>query len=215
MATQKQKAAMIYIPPLKRGAVRVTVRGMSDLIVSRWSEKAKTEMAETQSKAAKKAKEKRNPEKEFEAAKYKDAEGRDCILAVAIKKAIVNAARNLDNVKMTELRQQIFVRGERVPIVYEKCVMREDMVRLKNGNPDLRYRPSYQGWSATFEVEWDAGKLEINQVLHFLQIAGFSVGIHEWRPERSGDFGRFELLEAESVGEPELTEVKSEETKVA
>lgn len=191
----KKQREEIVLPIPKRGAAQVTVRGLSDLIVHAWSEKAIKEMQDKHAKEAKKAREKRVPEDEFEAAKYKDAQGRDCVLSTAIKHAIVGAARNLDDVKMTDLRQQIFVRGERIPIVYETCEMRCDPVTVGNGT-DLRYRPGYKNWSLTFEIEWDAGKLEANQVLHLLQIAGFSVGIHEWRPERSGDFGRFELVEA-------------------
>lgn len=196
-------ARTILIPPLKRGAARVTIRGISDLIMHAWDSKTIKEMEEKHAKAAKKAKDKRDPEAEFEAAKYKDEKGRDCLLSAAIKHAIVGAARNLDEVKMSELKQQIFVRGERIPIVYEEIEMRRDPVRIGMGKPDIRYRPGYKNWSATFDIEWDAGKLEVNQVLHLLQVAGFSVGIHEWRPSKGGDFGRFELLEATTVGEPE------------
>lgn len=191
---------MVVINQMPRGAARVRIEGLSDLIMHAWSEKAKAEMRHTQSQEPKKAREKRDPESEFEAAKYFDAEGRDCLLATALKKAIVNAARNLDGYKMTELKQQIFVRGERIPISYSECEMREDMVRLKNGSPDLRYRPAYKEWSAEFEIEWDR-KLSASQVLNLLQIAGFSVGIHDWRPERSGEFGRFALVAAGPTGQ--------------
>ena len=43
-------------------------------------------------KKAKKAKEQRVPPDEFEAAKYKDADGRECIPLTALKKAIITAA---------------------------------------------------------------------------------------------------------------------------
>ena len=195
----EKKSNVIYIPPMKRGAARVTIRGLEDLIVHAWSEKAKAEMRGKQKKEAKKAREKRDPKAEFEAAKYIE-DGKDCLLSAALKKSIVNASRNLDGIKMTEIRQQIFVRGERIPIEYRECEMREDMVRVASGGADLRYRPGYKDWSATFEIEWDAGVLEINQVLHLVQVAGFSVGIHDWRPEKNGDFGRFELVSAEATG---------------
>lgn len=190
----------IVIPPIKLGLVQVTIRGRSPLIVKGWTEKVRQTLRDKHSKAPKEARPKRDPQAEFEAAKYKDAEGRDCILAAAIKHSIVGSARNLDGVKMTELRQQIFVLGERIPIEYDECECREDMVRVSNGNPDLRYRPMYTNWRATFVIEWHADALSLEQVLSLLQTAGFSVGIHEWRPSRGGEFGRFELEAAEAVG---------------
>ena len=200
MATKKKRVRRIEIPPMRRGAALVKIEGLSDLIMHAWSEKIKNEMAEGMAGGSVKTVRKpRVYEQEFEACKYKDAKGRDCLLAAALKKSIVNAARNLDGVNMTDLRQQVFIRGERIPIVYEECVMRRDPVRVGQGKPDLRYRPAYRGWSAEFEVEWDP-KLNINQVLYMINLAGFSVGIHEWRPERNGEFGRFQLVEAGATG---------------
>lgn len=199
MATTR-KTKTIQIPAIKLGVMRVTVAGLSDLIVHAWDEKVLKEIADKQQHNAKAPKGAKVPADAFEAAKYKDDQGRDCLLACAIKKAIVAAARVDDTKKMTELRQSIFVRGERIPLEYEECVMREDAVRLKGGTADLRYRPAYRNWRATFEIEWLITQLSAEQVLNLLQIAGFSVGIHEWRPERSGEFGRFSPVSAEAIG---------------
>ena len=207
MTTKNEK--VIVIPAVMRGAARVTVRGLSDLIVHKWSDKAEEEIRYKQAKGAKKAREKRDPRAEFEDCKYLDKQGRDCLLGAAIKGSIVGVARNLDKVKMTDLRQQVFVREDLIPIAYESCEMRCDPVTVGNGK-DLRYRPCYRNWSATFVIEWDAGKLEVNQVLHLLQLAGYSVGIHEWRPERSGNYGRFELTEAVGASEPDTQPLAAE-----
>lgn len=192
----------VQIPPIKLGVMRVTIEGISDLIMHAWAPKAIKQIADKQQHNAADPLGAKVPAEAFEAAKYKDAQGRDCLLACAIKKAIVAAARVDDTAKMTELRQSIFVRGERIPIEYEECVMREDAVRISKGGVDLRYRPAYRNWRATVEIEWLISQFSAEQVLNLVQIAGFSVGIHEWRPERSGEFGRFRLLSAEPLGVP-------------
>lgn len=213
------KTRMIEIPAIRLGVMRVEIKGRSDLIVHAWSEKAKNEMRVKQQKKAKPAREAKDPAADFEASKYKDAQGRDCIKALALKSAMVSAARVTDGLKMTLLRNALFVRfnaeeAELIPLSYETCEMREDMVRVGMGTADLRYRAAYKNWSAVFEIEWQADVLEAEQVLYLLRLAGFSIGIHEWRPERDGDFGRFDLESAEAVSIPSDTPTKGGNGKV-
>jgi hypothetical protein len=106
---------------------------------------------------------------------------------------MVAAARYADSMKMTHLRGAFFVIGDLIPIEYEKCIMREDPVRVGMGTADLRYRPEYTNWRCTLTIEFNARAISAEQLLHLVKIAGFSVGICEWRPERNGQFGRFEL----------------------
>lgn len=71
--------------------------------------------------------------------------------------------------------------------------MREDTVRVGMGSADLRFRGQVSDWSMSFLIQFNADVLSAEQVLNLLQIAGFSCGLGEWRPERSGDFGTFEV----------------------
>jgi hypothetical protein len=72
--------------------------------------------------------------------------------------------------------------------------MREDMVRLMGGGAsDLRYRGQVKDWTMEFIVKWNGGMFSASQVLNLIQYAGFSSGLGEWRMERSGTFGAFEL----------------------
>lgn len=73
--------------------------------------------------------------------------------------------------------------------------MRRDMVRLAGfGSPaDIRYRGQVSNWEMEFIVKLNADVLSPEQVLNLLQIAGFSSGLGEWRAERNGDSGSFEV----------------------
>lgn len=187
----------VELPRLIEHRFEVTIKEKTPLIVHAWSEKARKEMRDKQQGRAKSAREPKDPKKEFEGAKYLDEKGRDCIPIMAIKNAMVNAARFADNMKMTFLRGAFFVENPEgagrmlLPISFKKCVMREDNVRVGMGTADLRYRPEYQGWSAKFLISLNNNAITPEQILHMLQLAGYSIGLCEWRPEKDGPFGRF------------------------
>jgi hypothetical protein len=61
------------------------------------------------------------------------------------------------------------------------------------GSADLRYRPEFRSWKATVSFEVDAELLQDKDVLALVGRAGFGVGLCEWRPEKGGEFGRYEI----------------------
>jgi hypothetical protein len=71
--------------------------------------------------------------------------------------------------------------------------MREDMVRVANGAPDIRYRGMFEDWIAILDVEYNAGVLSDEQLLNLFNIGGFAVGVGEWRVEKGGIFGRYHV----------------------
>ena len=71
--------------------------------------------------------------------------------------------------------------------------MREDTVRVGAGSTDLRYRPEFRNWSMILNFEFDAQALTQPTILNLVQRAGFGVGLGEWRPEKGGEYGRFEV----------------------
>lgn len=71
--------------------------------------------------------------------------------------------------------------------------IREDMVRVGMGAADIRYRGQVTDWTMEFLIKFDADVFSAEQVLNLLNKAGFSSGLGEWRPEKNGDFGTFEV----------------------
>lgn len=195
MANEKQQTKVV-LPKLQIKHAKVTVYGTSPLIVHAWSEKARREMREKQQKLAKMKKEAKDPVADFEGAKYLNAKKQDCVKASFFKNAIVSACRFAEDLKMTIIRGALFVEGDLLPIKYSKCVMREDPVKIGMGTADLRYRPEYQDWSVDLVISYNENVLSADQVHNLLRLAGYSVGICEWRPERNGDYGRFDIQKA-------------------
>lgn len=186
----------IQIPAPNIKLMKVKIKGITPLIYNKWSEKAKQMIKDKQAKKANKGREVRNPEKEYEESFYYDKDGKIAFPALNIKQCIVSAARLIEGVTMVVLRSSVFVVGDMdgyIPVTYKDKSMREDMVRVGMGSADIRYRGQLTDWSMEFVIKLNADVLSPEQVLNLLQIAGFSCGIGEWRPERNGDFGTFEI----------------------
>jgi hypothetical protein len=73
--------------------------------------------------------------------------------------------------------------------------MREDMVRVGMGTADIRYRGEFKQWSAILPITYNSRAISPEQILNLIMIAGFAIGIGEWRPERDGNYGRFEIAQ--------------------
>ena len=69
----------------------------------------------------------------------------------------------------------------------------------------LRTRAKFDPeWSCTFKVDVDDEQIDLGQLLEWLDIAGRQIGLGDWRPEKSGIFGRFAEPEIEKVEEDEV-----------
>src|SRR5512134_1635396 len=91
--------------------ISMTLHGMKGvpLVIHQFAEKAKQEIRDKQQKNPKQAKEKREPQAEFLAARYIDEEGRECAPITALKKAIISAAVAFEDITKVALRQALFV----------------------------------------------------------------------------------------------------------
>ena len=194
---------------IQKVALILTGKPGSLLCIHSFSEKAKAEIRDKQKKVAKKAKEIREPEAEAKAARYLDAEGRECAPVTAIKKAFITAATAMDNLTKVALRQAIFVAPTLAPtsmlVPIQRLngkpaigVMREDAVTIGINTRGLAYRPAYAEWQLAVTVEYNTRLVSKEQLLLLAEQAGWGVGICEGRPERSSalGWGRFDVREA-------------------
>lgn len=190
-------------------SIELTLRGRkgSPLVIHAFAEKAKEEIRQKQQKVAKKVKEARNPEAEYQAAKYIDVEGRECAPITALKKSIITAATAFDDITKVGLRQAVFVDGVAnpgsplVPIETHKGMphvgrIREDAVTIGINTRGLTYRPEYPEWQVRVRIEFNPRIVSQDQLLALVDQAGWGVGICEGRPEKSSalGWGRFERV---------------------
>ena len=69
-APPQETATPFEIPKLDLKEINVIIAGVTPLIMHRWSEKAKKQMRDKQQKAARQAKEAKNPERDFRESLY-------------------------------------------------------------------------------------------------------------------------------------------------
>ncbi len=171
--------------------LKVHVVGISPLMVSQWSEKAKRQMAEAQSGVPKNRKlPPRDPQQEFEDSCPRLADGRYAFSAAAFRLAAVAACRHVDGLAMTAARSLFFVTEDLVPIK-GKPVMDTRAVRQADGGMNLRYRARFDEWEATLTIRFNGASTSAEQILNLLVLAGEFVGVGEYRVERGGNYGRF------------------------
>lgn len=208
MATAKKENVGIELPKLDIRLMEVTVIGDSPLIVHAWSQKAKLEMLGKQMKQAKGAKEAKDPRADFEASLYRLGDGYG-FPSVGFKNAAVTACTSVAGITKIAARQAFHILGEDVDVqgAFEgtkartnlvrieggEPAMREDMVRVGMGTADLRYRGEFADWHATLLVRYNGNVLSESQILNILNVAGFAVGVGEWRPEKDGMSGMFHV----------------------
>ena len=186
-------ARTITIPEIRLLRVAVTIEGMTPLITHRFGELAQGKIETKQQKGAKLAREARDPQAEFKDALYFTDDGRYGFPASGIKKALVHAGGRFADEKMTELRGILNVQGGILPIRSPEPTMRKDVIRLPSKAGDMRYRPQFWPWEIDVPVVFNAGMMSVDQLVNLFSIAGFSVGIGDWRPETNGIFGQFQI----------------------
>jgi len=196
---------IVNIERIGTETIDVPIIGTTPLIMHRFSEKAKRQMLDTQ-QGKKTPKQKRDPQADYEASMHRTGDGYG-FPVLGFKAATVGAARFFGkDVKMTELRQFIFMHGvpskDRseilVPITGEPK-MREDIVRLSLSSTDLRYRAEFADWSATLVVTYVTSALSRDSVLSLIDAGGMGVGVGEWRPQKSGQNGTYAIDESRKV----------------
>ena len=204
MAQRNQGSGAIHIATQRIDTIEVTVEGISPLIVSRFDEKAKEQMLAAQQTKTRKAKEPKDPEKEFERRRYRLPDGRDGFPAAGFKGAIVGGTRLFDGVTLVGTKIQVYVHGEgteQLVAIDGLCTMREDAVRLSTGVADLRYRPMYWPWSAHLSIDFMPAQLSAESVLALVEAGGWG-GVGEWRPSApkslTGTYGRFTIRDEEA-----------------
>lgn len=196
----------------------MTIEGTSQLVVHAWDEKIKRQMLDKHMGIASAGKEKKNPVECFKSTLYRMPNPKDGfgIPACSLKKAAVTAANDVE-LKKTDMRRAFHVLGDMLKIeapaittpltdedskygkeiAYEHkhgASMRQDMVRVNMGQPDVRFRAQFPIWKVTFQVQYNARVITESQLVNLFNVAGFGVGIFEYRPEKSGSWGMFKVV---------------------
>lgn len=190
-------AERITLKPINTETMVITIEGISPMIQHQWSEKAKQQMRDKKGGKKTKTRKACDPSAEADAATYRTADGGYGVPVTAIKSAIVTAAHKDIGIEKTLVRKSLFIRcddpGGILAMTCSEPKLREDWVRYGMSTTDLAYRPEFKEWEVTFTVEYNADNLTPSDIVNLVDLAGFGVGIMEWRPEKGGELGRFRV----------------------
>lgn len=189
----------LQLKPIVPKTITFRIKGTSPLIQHAWSEKGLRQLRMTPAERRKQPKTKRNPEEEASAAMYTLEDGTPALPMLSFKAALISAAHKDLGIEKTLVRKSVFLpadayeAGLLAPLDASEPVIREDIVKVGANQTDLRYRPEFREWSCKVTIQIDADLLDEQDLINLVNRAGFSVGIGEWRPEKDGEFGRFEF----------------------
>lgn len=210
MTTTKTKEVPIAIQAPDFQRVKLAIRGVAPLVVNRFSQKAMQIMKETQEAGStaksKRARDPKDFEALFEAAKHVSQEGWEGIHAAAFRNGAISACRAV-GYKMTHAKLAFTViadgydRVDGAPLVRLTTGVAEQWVaptRNQTGVIDLRSRPMYREWGADLLIQFDAGMLTAGDVVNLISRVGMQVGVGEGRPDSKNSaglgFGLFEII---------------------
>lgn len=205
MAMGKKNSKTLQIPKQIIERFNVFVGG-EFLCVHRFGHKARQEILGRQTGKAKNRREIRDPHYEYLASKYIEQthlwDGAPC---AAFRRGIIDAASFVEGVTKVHLRGAVFIDKEGLdadglnilPIHAQSESMREDVVRLTNGNADLRFRACYTNWAVKLPVRLDPNIITPEQLHHLVERSGFSIGLCEARPQKSGEWGQYTIITEE------------------
>ena len=137
---------------------------------------------------------------------YDDA-GAPTIPTGALRAAIETAARKLK--QGPQVREGMIV-GEVTAFDYDREALGTTVEELSRNaqftvpvvvqrNRMERTRAKFDAWSVIFLVEADDSLVDRQQLENWLGIAGRRIGLGDWRPEKSGNYGRFVVEEIKRV----------------
>lgn len=189
----------IDLQKIERVIAHIEVKGTAPLIVHAWSSKAKQMILDKQ-QGRKPAKELKDPQADYESSMYRLPDGGHGFPVLGFKAATVGGARYFNGVTMTQMRQAMFFIGDPAApdLVRLQCsdpTMREDMVRVGMGTADIRYRAEYRDWGAVLQIQYVPSVISLDSIVALVDAGGMG-GIGEWRPEKDGAFGTFEVVGA-------------------
>lgn len=193
----------------------VRILGTSPIIVHRMAQKARMELLFPQEKKNRTERAqtlKHDPVAEFRASMYmtlreKDPVARLHLPTPTFSRALADVAVDLPGATRAQISRLTSVVGGRpkpdgvmdlnislfgVPYLKMDVVRTGGMTRT----PDIRTRACLPEWACEITVRYVRSLVKEQTIMNLLSAAGQICGIGDWRPQKGGSFGNFDIVEA-------------------
>jgi len=141
---------------------------------------------------------KKTPEEQCEISAYRDASRELYVPAVALQRCIVNGGKFVRGKGRGTLSKTagscLIVQPENLLLGTKNYVMdTRSVVVPATGGRILRYRPRVDQWKLSALIEWDPTLISEKEMRSCIECAGLRAGLLDFRPEKGGPYGRFEI----------------------
>lgn len=198
----KKKAAEISVMEINEEVTEFYLLGKSPYLCHSMGSKLRRELtvpSKTKTRAEKNSSLKHRPYEEFRRTPYllsdDNAPSLIAHLATAAKKAIAQVAVDVPGSSKAQLSRLLWVEGEQLPL-YGVPMMHASVIRLGgiDKTPDIRFRVILPQWATKITVRYVTPILNHVIVSKMLAAAGVINGLGDWRPQKGGNYGQFEIV---------------------
>lgn len=186
---QKQE---VTVNPIQLGLMNVSIKGISPLLMHKFSDKNKEAMLDKQ-QGKSKEKTNRDIKAEVEDSIYKTASGQVCFPSIAFWKAMIESAPYLQGMDKKLVKGAVKIIEPMAILKFKKKSVNEAICRLSSGVRMIRFRPQFDSWTTEFTIKYNASQINAGQIINLIKLAGFHIGVGDWRPQCSGAYGQFTI----------------------
>jgi hypothetical protein len=200
----KTQEKTVKIPKIEFGYAKLTLVGDTPLLVKQWSKKASDMMKDRTTKTPGGKRPPRDPHQEFLDSMYvQQGNGKKvqhCVHAGGLKKAVVSASRFAEGIYKADIKGAFHIINadpitNLVPMRCSEPQFDEKIGRIGGMTKVAShiYRARYDKWEVDVQIKYLKNAITLEQILYLFEVAGFSIGLHEFRTECGGTFGTFSV----------------------
>lgn len=202
-----KKTEIIELQPITPKVVTIEIEGDSDLILNKMNDVTKRELTIQRKNKAKSTEEVNEWEKIITSIHWRDGNPKEfseetlkeCLLknapsipAFAFKKTIGQAiVRNKVDTYATKWDASVnFLGNGLVPITFTEHTIDEKLMQPQKGSPVLVKLNRFSGWKAKLKIACLENVYSIEQIVNFINLAGFGIGIGSGK---TSGYGRYHV----------------------
>ena len=134
-------------------------------------------------------------EMDEETYKYMVKNGKPCVSSYGLWKSIGDAVvRNEIDTYATKIKNavNIIAKDNSIPIDFTEAYVDSRVMPLKKGGHTITKLNRFTGWSCDFTIRYTENVYSLNQIINFINLAGFGLGIGSGR---SSGYGRYHVVD--------------------
>lgn len=185
----------LHVEQTKIATIKVKIVGTSPLLQNALSERKIAKILGKGIGEPSKKNEPRDIKREVEEAKHKLPNGKIFIPAYAFKAGIVEMTPYFENVNK-KMMAGVQVLPVQIPIKYKSEEINRDVGRnqyMGKKIPVVIFRPQFNDWSCELIIKFDESLISPDRIVALLKKAGLQDGVGDFRPQRGGLYGMYEV----------------------